>query len=123
MARVGQRRVRALTQMLSHINRLLVGTVGFGHVILATSHDAARVGSSLAAATVTTSVVFGEHLIEEVRVVEVDQVRLSCVHGVLPGRLTGVRLATILVLGVRASLHLAGLPRADLRACVVGGTA
>ena len=122
MTRIGQRRVRALTQMLSHINCLLVGSVGFGHVILAASYNAARVGSSFAATTLTTSVVFLEHLIEEVRVVEVDQVRLSCVHWVL-GRLTGIRLATILVLGVGASLHLAGLPRADLRACVVGGTA
>ena len=60
--------------MLSHINRLLVGSVGFGHVILATSHNAARIGSTFAAATVTTSVVFGEHLVEEVRIVEVDQV-------------------------------------------------
>ena len=109
--------------MLCHINCLLIGSVGFGHVILASSHNAARVGSSFAATTLTTSVVFLEHLIKEVRVVEVDQVRLSCIHGVLPGRLTGVGLATILVLGVRASLHLAGLPGADLRACVVGGTA
>ena len=122
MTRIGQRRVRALTQMLCYIDCLLIGSVGLGHVIFPTSHDAARVGSTFAATTLTTSVVFLEHLIEEVRVVEVDQVRLSCIHWVL-GRLTGVGLATILVLGIRASLHLAGLPGADLRACVVGGTA
>ena len=74
MARIGQRRVRALSQMLCHINCLLVGSVGFGHIILASGRNAVRVGSTFAAATVTTSVVFGEHLVEEVRIVEVDQV-------------------------------------------------
>ena len=112
--------------MLRCINRLLVVvTVGFGHVILAASPNATRIDpcstfAAVAVVVITTSiVVFGEHFIEEVRVVKVDQVGICCVHGVL-SRFTRIRLATILVLGTRTSLHLTGLPGADLRACVCG---
>ena len=61
--------------MLCHINSLLVAAVGFGHVILATSHNAARIDShsTFAATVIAVAIVFGEHLVE-VRVVEVDQV-------------------------------------------------
>ena len=79
MAWVGQGGVRALTQVLCRIDRLLIVSIGLGHVILAASPNATRIDSryTTLSTIIATAIVLGEHFVEEVRVIEVDQVGVS----------------------------------------------